>query len=218
MSAAEYQGGGQTTAQTHFQPPSALVVQMGPEMEGSTLRHMRDMANRPGWISRKFEAGTLAPDFRVPDTRDGHEVRLVDFRGRKPVVLVFGSFSCDVFCNQIDEVERLYRQYKNRAEFLFVHVDDAYHTIPGLQPAMADLPPTRANRAERTRRATAFLGLTFPTFIDRADGRIESAYDAWPKRMVLVDTDGRVALDAGRGFPDGWDLGKVEAWLKEQRN
>ncbi len=37
--------------------------------------------------------GDLAPDFRLK-TKDGkHEVRLSGFRGKKPVVLIFGSYT-----------------------------------------------------------------------------------------------------------------------------
>jgi hypothetical protein len=34
-----------------------------------------------------------APDFSLPSLQDGRTVRLSDYRGHKPVVLVFGSFS-----------------------------------------------------------------------------------------------------------------------------
>ena len=47
---------------------------------------------------RKYEAnapksGDLAPDFELLDVDGEHRVRLSDFRGRKPVALVFGSFT-----------------------------------------------------------------------------------------------------------------------------
>ena len=47
---------------------------------------------------RKYEAnapkpGDLAPDFELLDIDGEHRVRLSDFRGLKPVALVFGSFT-----------------------------------------------------------------------------------------------------------------------------
>ena len=47
---------------------------------------------------RKYDAnapkpGDLAPDFELADIDGEHRVRLSDFRGRKPVALVFGSFT-----------------------------------------------------------------------------------------------------------------------------
>jgi hypothetical protein len=41
----------------------------------------------------------------------------------------------------------------------------------------------------------------------------EYDYDALPQRLVIVDTDGRIALDVGRGVPAGLNLAPVEAWL-----
>lgn len=37
--------------------------------------------------------GDLAPDFELSDVNGGNTVRLSDFRGQRPVALVFGSFT-----------------------------------------------------------------------------------------------------------------------------
>lgn len=39
------------------------------------------------------KAGNPAPDFELSDVDGEHSVRLSDFRGKMPVVLVFGSFT-----------------------------------------------------------------------------------------------------------------------------
>ena len=39
------------------------------------------------------KAGDIAPDFELLDYKGENKVRLSDFRGKKPVVLVFGSFT-----------------------------------------------------------------------------------------------------------------------------
>lgn len=39
------------------------------------------------------KAGAPAPDFTLADSRGEHQVRLSDFRGDRPVALVFGSFT-----------------------------------------------------------------------------------------------------------------------------
>jgi peroxiredoxin len=214
-SAGEYQVEDPRVADMKLHPPVNIPHGLEPEMQGMMARHGEQVGNQANWLSRKLKVGTLAAAITLPENRDGHEVRLADFRGRKPVVLMFGSFSCDVFCDQVDQLERLYRNYKDRAEFLFIHVSDAYHNVPALQHALEGLRPATKNRAERTRRAVNYLGLTFPSLIDTADGASEIAYDAWPKRLVIIDTKGQIAFDAGRGLPDGWDLKEVEAWLRE---
>lgn len=55
----------------------------------------RDQATR--W-QKKFDAnapkvGDLAPDFELWDANGVNPVRLSDYRGVKPVALVFGSFT-----------------------------------------------------------------------------------------------------------------------------
>jgi len=47
---------------------------------------------------KKFDArapkvGDVAPDFELRDVKGENPVRLSDFRGRKPVALIFGSFT-----------------------------------------------------------------------------------------------------------------------------
>lgn len=37
--------------------------------------------------------GDLAPDFELRDSKGENPVRLSDFRGKQPAVLVFGSFT-----------------------------------------------------------------------------------------------------------------------------
>jgi hypothetical protein len=39
------------------------------------------------------KAGELAPDFQLSDVNGEISVRLSDYRGRKPVALVFGSYT-----------------------------------------------------------------------------------------------------------------------------
>ncbi len=39
------------------------------------------------------KAGEVAPDFELRDVNNENAVRLSDFRGKKPVALVFGSFT-----------------------------------------------------------------------------------------------------------------------------
>ncbi len=43
--------------------------------------------------ARAPKAGDPAPDFQLSDADGEHRVRLSDFQGKKPVALVFGSFT-----------------------------------------------------------------------------------------------------------------------------
>lgn len=41
----------------------------------------------------KIEVGDLAPDFTLPDQHGKRQVTLSSFRGKRPVVLIFGSYT-----------------------------------------------------------------------------------------------------------------------------
>ncbi len=43
--------------------------------------------------ARAPKVGDVAPDFELRDVNGEETVRLSDFRGRKPVVLIFGSYT-----------------------------------------------------------------------------------------------------------------------------
>jgi peroxiredoxin len=161
----------------------------------------------PLWFA-KLPSDTLSPDFALPSLDDGKEVRLSNFRGHKPLVLIFGSLSCDRLCTQVEELDRLQRVYGGRAAFLFVYLREAH----GLPRAWRSRTPR-----EYARHLVAEQKLTIPCLFDEG-GAVAKAYDAWPKRLVVVGTDGRIALDGGHGIPDEWDLSEVEAWLQRHTN
>jgi hypothetical protein len=161
-----------------------------------------------GMLDSKLPVGELARDFTATEIASGLEVRLSDFRGQKPVVLIFASSSTAYFYDQADRLEALYQTHRGQAEFLFMHIRQA-RVASSTQPT--------GDREEQVRQAVADLKLTIPCVLDNRFGDTESRYLAWPQRLVIVDVDGRIALDAGRGMPDGWDLAKVEAWLTGHR-
>jgi hypothetical protein len=159
-------------------------------------------------LDRKLPVGQPASDFALPEITSGQTVRLSDFRGRKPVVLIFGTTYSDLLRNQAGPLEELYQSYRGRVEFLFVHI-----RVAGADPAARSAGDPR----EQVRQALASLPLTMPCVLEGAPGDMWRSYQAVPQRLVIVGVDGRIALDAGRGLQGGWDLAEVEDWLKEQK-
>src|SRR5262249_17896908 len=48
--------------------------------------------------------------------------------GRKPIVLIFGNFTCGPFRSLYPAVEAVYERHKDKAEFLMVYVREAHPT------------------------------------------------------------------------------------------
>jgi peroxiredoxin len=63
-----------------------------------TFRKTKHYRERSSAWQKKYDAqapraGDEAPDFELGDVDGQHSVRLSDFQGKKPVALVFGSFT-----------------------------------------------------------------------------------------------------------------------------
>ena len=60
----------------------------------STREHRREYrAWQEKWDAQAPKVGDIAPDFELRDVDGENPVCLSDFRGRKPVALIFGSFT-----------------------------------------------------------------------------------------------------------------------------
>ncbi len=69
-----------------------------------------------------------APDFTLKTSDGEREFTLSKIVGTKPVVLVFGNYTCRPFRGHGGNLEKLYARYKDRATFLAVYVREAHPT------------------------------------------------------------------------------------------
>jgi hypothetical protein len=149
-------------------------------------------------------------------------VSLNELRAKKPVVLIFGSVTCPPFRRALEGIDDVYRDYRDRAEFLFVYIREAH---PDSVLSLADKDsetslmkiPQHTTLAGRTEAAAACgrtLKLSMPIAVDGIDNKVGRAYAGWPNRMVVVGTNGRV-LFASDPAPRGTDAGRLRAWLAE---
>jgi hypothetical protein len=208
-------------------PLAALGVEemvrrgIGPLEPWGSPSHKRAIQKWPA-IDEVVALGGEAPDFTLARIDGSGDVRLSDYRGKKPVVLCFGSFSCTIFCARLPELTRLGHQYGDQVEFLFVNISEGGHHIPGFEFLVDPLDPAdpdpRATRRVRVARAIALRAFTMPAVIDTDDRKAERDYDAFPLRVVIVDKNGQVALDTMRRAMDvDRRLSDVEEWLKAHR-
>ena len=71
-------------------------------------------------------------------------------------------------------------------------------------------------RVDVAKQCSAALKLSMPTLVDSMDTAVNYRYSAWPDRVYVIDTAGRIALQAEHG-PHGFSPGvrAAEKWLVE---
>ena len=164
------------------------------------------------------KVGENAPDFTLK-TVDGKEsVTLSSLVGPRPVVLIFGNFTCGPFRGQAGNVEKLYRRYKDRATFAMVYVREA-HPTDGWSMESNDRggvtyrqPRSYAERVGIAQTCRRTLGLGMPMLVDTLDDAAGARYSGMPSRLYLIDAEGKVAAKSGRG-PFGFKPDELEQSL-----
>jgi peroxiredoxin len=136
------------------------------------------------------EPGERVPDFEA-ETLDGDEIRLKDFKGRKNVVLTFGSATCPFTAASIEAMDELHEDYAgDDVEFLFVYVREAH---PGEKLGRHRSFDDKKEAAERFRDEEE---IEIPIIVDDVRGRIHKKYGKLPNSTYIIDKSGRVAFRA----------------------
>jgi peroxiredoxin len=150
---------------------------------------------RPGEKAPEFEARTL----------DGDKVKLSDFRGKKNVVLTFGSATCPMTAGSIGGIDDLAEKFdSDDVQFFFIYVREAH---PGEKIGAHNSMEEKVKAAELLREEEA---LQIPVVVDRLRGNIHRKYGKLPNPTFIIDKSGRVAF---RGY---WTQPSViEEALKE---
>jgi hypothetical protein len=164
--------------------------------------------------------GANAPDFELPQLGSAERVRLSQFRGRKPVALIFGSYTWPPFRAQAGHLEALHRRFGKRVEFFVVYIREAHPTdewqvesneregILFAQPQAFDA------RTEIAHACSLKLDLSIPTLIDDMENSTDLKYYALPDRLYLIGSDGRVAYRGAPG-PFGFVASELERAIEK---
>jgi hypothetical protein len=158
-----------------------------------------------------------APDFTLK-TLDSQEVSLAGQIGEKPVVLIFGNFTCGPFRSQAGNIEKLYERYQDRAKFFLIYVREAHPSdgwwMLSNQRVGVDLPQptTDSERMSAAQSCRQHLDLDIPLLVDTIDDLVGAAYSGMPNRLYLIDRNGNVAFKSGRG-PFGFHPRQLEQAL-----
>lgn len=175
-------------------------------------------AGEIGSLQEGPAVGQAAPNFVLKSVDGQQSIELAKRVGTKPVVLVFGNFTCGPFRSLYPEVEAVYQRWKNDAEFVMVYVREAHPTdgwkmASNERAGVAVAQPTTFE--ERTKVAEQFCGQlkpTLPVAVDDINDVVGNAYSGMPARLYVLDRAGRVAYKSGRG-PFGFKPGEMEQAL-----
>lgn len=153
------------------------------------------------------EVGEMAVDFSAVDLKSGESVTLKQIHGGKPLVLIFGSYGCNVLRKGMDELNRLHREFGDRFGFAMIYIREA-HSLNGFRPeaARADDPQTMKERLALAEKCRAGIDVKFPIYVDSIDDRASTRWGAWPVRVFVIGATGRVLYRADTG-PWGFNPG-----------
>jgi tetratricopeptide (TPR) repeat protein/peroxiredoxin len=139
-----------------------------------------------------------APDFDLPDSITQKSVRLSSFRGKSPVVLVFGSYTCPNLRSSAEAIKTLQHRFGKEVPFLLVYIREAHSTAQWQstrnerQNVTLSAATSMEEKAANATMCSRKLHLPFPAVVDRMDGATEKAYNAWPSRVFVIGKDGRI--------------------------
>lgn len=196
---------------------ASILARRG-DAEGSRKLLERAVQVRPGSAEAK---AALAQGFHFEPAESGGiaigaaapAIGQLDFRRlERPVVLVFGSYTCPKLRHSAEDLKKLAETYHDLVDFRLVYISEA-HAQGGAESQWqstinlkegVDLPPAR-DLAEKSAHASLCirkLRLPFATVVDGMDAAAEKAYDAWPSRLYLVSQDGLVVHQTRLGDLD----------------
>jgi peroxiredoxin len=136
------------------------------------------------------EPGDRAPEFKGR-TLDGETIEMSRYRGKKNVVLTFGSLTCPMTAGSIGGTNDLHDEYNgDDVQFLFVYVREAH---PG------EAVPAHESMEDKIRAAEMLRDeedLEMPIIIDELRGPIHRKYGKLPNSTFIIDKSGRVAFRA----------------------
>jgi tetratricopeptide (TPR) repeat protein len=125
----------------------------------------------------------------------------------RPVVLVFGSYTCPKLRTSAADLKRIAAEYHDRVDFRLVYISEAHagnwqSTMNEKEGVDLAAPKNIAEKQDYAAMCLRKLELPFAVAVDGMDTAAERAYNAWPSRLYLVGSDGKVAYQTRLGELD----------------
>ena len=186
-----------------MRPSSAGSASSGRPSKATLVRGL--FAQEIGSLEPGPKVGDSAPDFTLKTNDGKSEITLSKLVGTKPIVLVFGSFTCGPFRSHTGNIEKLFHRYKDRATFVMVYVREAHPTDGWRMEsndrlgAITAQPKTYDERVAVAQKCGRVMSLAFPMLVDTIDDAAGTRYSGMPGRLYVIDREGKVAFKSGRG-------------------
>jgi hypothetical protein len=119
------------------------------------------------------------------------------------------------------QIEELSVKYRDVANFVIVYVKEAHPEDEWQMPdneesgVVYSQPTTIEERRELARAFVDEMDVATETLLDDIDNTAMACYAAWPERLYVIDTNGRIVYKGGMG-PFYFDPDEVDAVLQEQ--
>ena len=120
-----------------------------------------------------------------------------------PLVLIFGSYSCPIFCDRMEHLNRLHDDYGSKGvDFYLVYIHEAHpdgvpkgsHSDLGSQATKVV-----SDRIESAGTCASALGLKMEVLVDLPTNDASEKFDAWPERVVITSKNRIVYAEVGSG-------------------
>ena len=202
---------------------ASILARRG-EAEESHKLLQRAVVVRPGSaeartaLAEGFHFDSVPADRGVPVGAPAPAIGKLDFADlHRPVVLVFGSYTCPKLRTSAAELKRISTVYHDRVDFRLVYINEAHadsatesqwqSTINEKEGVDLAAPRNLTEKQEHAALCVRKLSLPFAIEVDGMDAAAEKAYQAWPSRLYLVGRDGKIAYQTRLGeldfHPDG---------------
>ncbi len=159
-------------------------------------------------IKHSPRVGMRAPEFRLYSIQRKEFVTLESLRREKDVVLLFSSWTCNVFMESALGLSSLASEFKDSANFVFVYIREAHPGNGGFGEILD--PRSDEERIQAAQRFKNQVRLPFEILVDPHKDPMATRWAAWPVRVYVVDTNGIVIYSGAQG---PWSYRPYEGFL-----
>jgi hypothetical protein len=157
-----------------------------------------------------FTAEQLSSD----GSRSGEKISLSDLLN-KPVGLLFGSYTCPIFRDQLRRYEEIYQARRANINFLCIYILEAHPEDGWRVPhnwnkdICLPTPQTLDERAKIAHLCRSKEGFTVPMALDTMENELLALYAGSPERLYAINIDGMITHKSSVG---PFTMDDVEAW------